>query len=56
MMTVLLVIGGVIYVLGAGFTFLVMHACFPLSKLSELVLPSLGWPVILPLLWIGLSG
>jgi hypothetical protein len=55
MITALLIVGGIVYVVGSAFTFAVLYSAFPLSKSHELILPSLGWPVILPILIIGLG-
>jgi len=54
--TIILVGGGIVYVVGSVFTFAVLATTFPLSKSQELILPSLAWPVVLPIIVIGLGG
>ncbi len=56
MITALVVGGSVVYVAGGVFTFAVLYTVFPLSKPKELILPSLAWPVVLPIMIIAGSG
>lgn len=51
-----LIVGGIVYVVGFVFSIAVLASAFPLSKIRELILPSLAWPVVLPIVIIGLSG
>jgi hypothetical protein len=55
MITAILIGAGIVYVAGFIFTFATLSTAFPLSKLQELILPSLAWPVILPIIIIGLG-